>query len=74
MTNRLKAVLVGAACLVCCIPLVLSVVGVSTGIGGAVALWFRRYDLVVLGALGLIVVSLVAFGRRSQDSRQEGGG
>jgi hypothetical protein len=45
MTNRLKATLIAAACLVCCIPLVVGVLGATTGIAGAIGLWFRRYDI-----------------------------
>jgi hypothetical protein len=56
MTNRLKAVLFAAACLVCCIPLVLGIIGASTGVAGAVGIWFRRYDLTLLALLGLIAV------------------
>lgn len=70
MTDRLKGVLVVAACLVCCIPLVLGIIGATTGIAGAVGIWFRRYDLAVVGTLGLIaVVALVVSDRRSNKSR-----
>jgi hypothetical protein len=70
MTNRLKAVLVAAACLVCCIPLILGIIGASTGIAGAVGIWFRRYDLALLALLGLIaVIAAVVRDRRSKDAR-----
>jgi hypothetical protein len=74
MTNRLKGVLVAAACLVCCIPLVLGIVGATTGIAGAVGIWFRRYDLTLLGLLGLIaVLGWVIRERRSRTSRELSG-
>jgi hypothetical protein len=69
MTDRLKGALVAAGCLVCCIPLVLGIIGATTGIAGAVGIWFRRYDLAVVGTLGLIaVVALVVSDRRSKTS------
>lgn len=72
MTDRLKGVLVAAACLVCCIPLVLGIIGATTGVAGAVGIWFRRYDLTVVGTLGLIaVVALVISDRRSKTSRDD---
>jgi hypothetical protein len=65
MTGRLKAVLVAAACLVCCIPLVLGIIGATTGIAGAVGIWVRRYDLALLALLGLIaVIAIVVHNRR----------
>jgi hypothetical protein len=70
MTSRLKAVLVAAACLVCCIPLVLGIIGASTGIAGAVGIWFRRYDLALLAFLGLIAV-IVAVTRDRRSRRRE---
>lgn len=70
MTSRLKAVLVAAACLVCCIPLVLGIIGASTGIAGAVGIWFRRYDLALLAFLGLIAV-IVAVTRDHVSRRRE---
>lgn len=67
MTNRLKAVLVAAACLVCCIPLVLGIIGASTGVAGAVGIWFRRYDLALLAFLGLIAgIAVMVRDRRSR--------
>lgn len=72
MTDRLKGVLVAAACLVCCIPLVLGIIGATTGVAGAVGIWFGRYDLAFVGTLGLIaVVALVISDRRSKTSRDD---
>jgi hypothetical protein len=72
MTDRVKGVLVAAACLVCCIPLVLGIIGATTGVAGAVGIWFRRYELAVVGTLGLIaVVALVVSDRRSKTTRDD---
>lgn len=69
MTDRLKGALVAAACLACCIPLVLGIIGATTGVAGAVGIWFRRYDLAVVETLGLIAVAaLVVSDRRSKTS------
>jgi hypothetical protein len=71
MTRRLRAVLVTAACLVCCIPLVLGIIGASTGVAGAVGIWFRRYDLAVLALLGLIaIIAVVVRDRRAKTSQE----
>lgn len=72
MSNRFKAVVVAAACLVCCIPLVLGIVGATSGFAGAAGLWFRRYDLAVIAGVGLTAVLVLAYGRRpSQNIRQQ---
>ena len=71
MTNRLKAVFVAAACLVCCIPLILGIIGASTGIAGAVGIWFRRYDLALLAFLGLIAVIAAVIRDRRSRRREE---
>jgi len=66
MTNRFKATLI-AACLVCCIPLVVGVLGATTGIAGAIGLWFRRYDIAILALIGLVaVIAITAHERRSK--------
>lgn len=72
MTNRLKAVLIAGACVVCCIPLVLGVLGATTGIAGAIGLWFRRYDLGLLAVLGLIAVFAVVPRHRRSTTQQKG--
>jgi hypothetical protein len=69
MSNRLKAVLVGAACLICCIPLVLTVVGASAGISGAVAVWFRRYDLALIAGVALVSFLVWRLSQRNRGRR-----
>jgi hypothetical protein len=67
MTDRLKAILITAACLVCCIPLIVGVLGATTGISAAVGLWFRRYDIAILALIGLVaVIATTARERRSK--------
>ncbi len=60
MTNRLKALLTGTACLACCVPLILGIIGATTGVAGATALSFARYDLAILAVIGLTTAVMLA--------------
>jgi hypothetical protein len=71
MTSRVKAILVAAACLVCCISLFLGIIGATTGIAGAFGIWFRRYDLTLLALLGLIAVIAVAVRDRRSKTHEK---
>ena len=58
MSKRLKGLLVAAPCLARCIPLVLGIFVATTGVAGAVSLWFRRYDLAILAGIGLVATGV----------------
>lgn len=57
MSKRARAGLVGIACIACCVPLVL---GVSTGLTGAIGAWFDRHEVVIISAVGLTTVVSVS--------------
>lgn len=63
MNGNLKATIIGAACLVCCLPLIFTVSGATTGVAGAIGAWIGRYDLALIGALGLTAVIAIAIRR-----------
>ena len=60
MSGKLKATLVGLGCLICCLPLILTIVGATTGVAGAASVWLGQYDLAIIGALGLVAVVAMA--------------
>ena len=41
------------ACLACCLPLLLGIIGVTTGATGAAAIWLGRNQALVIAAIGL---------------------
>lgn len=59
---RARAGLLGLACLACCLPLVLTIVGATAGVGGAVGAWLGRFDVLIVSLTGLAVVLTVAIG------------
>lgn len=63
MSGKLKAALTGFACLICCLPLIFTIAGATTGIAGAVSVWLGRYDLAIIGALGFFAVIAMAVRR-----------
>lgn len=68
MNGKLKAALVGAACLICCLPLIFAIVGATTGVTAAISVWLGRYDLAIIGALGLVAVIAMAVRRNRAPS------
>jgi hypothetical protein len=52
MNGKLKASPVGIACLICCLPLIITIVGATTGVAAAFSVWLGRYDLAILGTMG----------------------
>jgi len=60
MNRKLKATLVGLGCLICCLPLIFTIVGATSGLAGAASVWSGRYDLAIIGALGLVVAIAIA--------------
>lgn len=74
MNGRLKATLVGLGCLICCLPLIFTIVGATSGIVGAASVWLGRYDLAVIGALGLVAVIAMAVDRNRALSAPKGEG
>ena len=68
MSRKLEAILIAAACLVCCLPLLLTLAGATTGIAGAVGVWLGRHNLTIIGAaLGPALVMAMAL-RRHQSA------
>ena len=67
MNGKLKAALVGLACLICCLPLIFIIGGATSGLAGA-SVWLGRYDLAVIGALGLVAVIAMAVHRSNAPS------
>ena len=68
MSGKLKATLVGLGCLICCLPLIFTIVGATTGLAGAASVWLGRYDLAIIGALGLVAVTARAMRRNRTPS------
>lgn len=60
MNGKLKATLVGIACLICCLPIIFTIVGATSGLAGAASVWLGRYDQTIIGALGLVVAIAMA--------------
>lgn len=63
MTERSKWILAGLACVVCCLPLIFALVGATSGVAGAIAVWLGHYDLAALALLGLAAVVSMAIRR-----------
>ncbi|HJQ90716.1 MAG TPA: hypothetical protein VJ950_03350 [Acidimicrobiia bacterium] len=68
MSGRLKATLIGLGCLICCLPLIFTIVGATSGLAGAASVWLGRYDLAIIGALGLVAVIAMAVRRNRAPS------
>lgn len=73
MTERAKILLVGLACLVCCIPLVLGVAGVTSGVAGAVGVWLGHYEVAVVALLALVAVTWMVVRRAQSTDEIESG-
>ncbi|MGH8915495.1 MAG: hypothetical protein ACRDZM_13385 [Acidimicrobiia bacterium] len=74
MTNRLKALLVGTASLVCCISLVIGIIGATTGVAGAIALWLRRHEVAFLAGIGLAAIAALMISDQRPGSNKGRGG
>lgn len=68
MSGKLKATIVGLGCLICCLPLIFTVVGATSGLAGAASAWLGRYDLAIIGAFGLVAVVTMAVRRNRTPS------
>ena len=51
--KRGEMIAFAAACLACCLPLLLGIVGVTTGAAGAVGFWVGRNQALIVAAIGL---------------------
>ena len=48
------------ACLACCLPLLLGILGVTTGAAGATAIWLGRNQALIIAAIGLTYLVITA--------------
>lgn len=53
MNSKLKTIGIGLACLVCCLPLIFTVAGITTGAAGAVGYWLGRNEALIVAGIGL---------------------
>lgn len=59
MNSKLKAFGVGLACLVCCLPLIFAITGITAGATGAVGYWLGRNEAILVAGIGLIYLATV---------------
>lgn len=59
MNSKLKAGGIGLACLVCCLPLIFAITGITAGAAGAVGYWLGRNEALLVAGIGLIYVTTV---------------
>ncbi|HEY6628055.1 MAG TPA: hypothetical protein VI193_03630 [Acidimicrobiia bacterium] len=51
--KRGEIIAFAAACLACCLPLLLGIIGVTTGATGAVGFWVGRNQALIVASIGL---------------------
>jgi len=68
--GRLKVVGIGLACFACCLPLILTIAGITTGTSGAVGFWLGRNEALVVAGIGLAYLLTVII-RHLQASRSD---
>lgn len=56
MTSKLKTIGIGLACLVCCLPLIFSVTGITAGAAGY---WLGRNEALIVAGIGLTYILTV---------------
>lgn len=70
MTSRFKWIAGTAACLACCMPILLTIAGVTTGAAGAAGLWFGRNQALIVVAAGLAYLGVTVLRHLRPSARQ----